>query len=107
LTLTIPITFLWTGFTALLIEHYTVLIEHQLPLQIMNFAALWWLMPRHFIPFLNTTTNIINAIQVLPTTIHSLFKPHQEHFAVTPKGKLNTKKLFIPSLLLLELLCWF
>ena len=94
MVLIIPIVFLWTGLPAIQIHHYEEVIWHQLPVLIANFGVVMWLAPRHYIPFLNTAVNTVNAIQVLPTALHSLFWPHSADFAVTPKGRMNKTKRF-------------
>ena len=96
MTLFIPIFFLWTGYPALKVHHYEDVVFHQLPVLIANFAVIMWLSPSYYIPFINTAVNTINAIQVLPTAIHSLIWPHSNDFVVTPKGELNKKKNYHP-----------
>lgn len=96
MTLLIPIFFLWTGYPALNVYHYEDVVFHQLPVLIANFTVIMWLSPSHYIPFINTAVNTVNAIQVLPTTIHSLFWPHTKEFTVTPKGVLNKQKRYHP-----------
>jgi hypothetical protein len=50
-------------------------------------------MPRHFVPLINTASNTLNAIQVLPTVINSLFSPRAKGgFGVTPKGRFGASE---------------
>lgn len=83
----IPIVFLWFGFPAVYIEHYSEIINFQLPVIFFNFAYERWVMPAHFVPLINTASNTLNSLQVLPTVINSLINPHKKGFGVTPKGK--------------------
>lgn len=93
----IPIVFLWTGVPSVYLDHYSVLINYQIPILLFNFAFEMWVMPHHFIPLLNTASNTLNAFHVFPTVINSLFSPFAKNtFGVTPKGKENAtvKKRF-------------
>lgn len=83
----IPIVFLWTGVPAVYIDHYTEIINFQIPVILFNFAYERWVMPAHFIPLINTASNTLNALQVFPTVISSLLHPYKKGFGVTPKGK--------------------
>ncbi len=92
----IPIVFLWTGVPSVYLDHYSVLLNYQLPVILFNFAYEMWIMPYHFVPLINTASNTLNAIHVLPTVINSLFDPYSKGFGVTPKGRFanNSKKRF-------------
>lgn len=95
MTLVIPLVYMWFGVESLIINHYMDLVTRLLPLQAMNFLVMWWYMPKHFVPFLNSAVNTLNAIQVIPTIISSIINPHKNHFAVTPKGKDHINKIKI------------
>lgn len=88
----IPIIFLWFGFPAVYIHHYSEIVDFQLPVVLFNFAFEMWIMPRHFVPLINTASNTLNSVQVLPTVLNSLIDPHAKGFGVTPKGKNAEKK---------------
>jgi cellulose synthase (UDP-forming) len=92
----VPLVFLWTGVSAIIIEHYSQLIAYQVPLLILDSFVVQWLVPRNYVPFLNSAVNAVNAIHVLPSMIHSLIKPHAKEikFGVTPKGSTNRKAGF-------------
>ncbi|MBX9977377.1 MAG: glycosyltransferase [Alphaproteobacteria bacterium] len=93
----IPIVFLWTGTPSVYLDHYTTLLNYQLPILLFSFSYEMWVMPRHFVPLINTASNTLNAIQVLPTVINSLFSPRAKGgFGVTPKGRFGAseKKYF-------------
>lgn len=94
----IPIVFLWTGVPSVYLDHYSTLVDYQIPVILFNFAYELWIMPGHFTPLVNTASNTLGSIQVFPTVINSLFSPHaRKAFSVTPKGRFNadeTKKTF-------------
>lgn len=85
----VPIVFLWTGYPALLITHYSQLIDYHLPAYLMNLFVTLWLAPRHYIPLLSSSVASLEAIQVIPTVIRSLVMPFEKSFGVTPKGKIG------------------
>lgn len=85
----VPIVFLWTGYPALLIGHYSELITYHFPAYLMNLFVTLWLAPRHYIPLLSSSVSSLEAIQVMPTVISSLFNPFRHAFGVTPKGNMG------------------
>jgi cellulose synthase (UDP-forming) len=85
----VPIVFLWTGFPALLITHYSELIYYHFPAYVMNLFITLWLAPRHYIPLLSSSVASLEAIQVMPTVINSLLTPFKQEFGVTPKGRMG------------------
>ncbi|MBM3468512.1 MAG: glycosyltransferase [Alphaproteobacteria bacterium] len=85
----VPIVFLWTGYPALLITHYSELIYYHFPAFLMNLFVTLWLAPRHYIPLLSSSVSSLEAIQVLPTVVSSLSTPFKNDFGVTPKGTLG------------------
>ncbi len=85
----VPIVFLWTGYPALLITHYSELIYYHFPAYLMNLFITLWLAPRHYIPLLSSSVASLEAIQVMPTVISSLVTPFKQEFGVTPKGQMG------------------
>jgi cellulose synthase (UDP-forming) len=86
-TFLVPIVFLWTGLPALILNHYSELISYHFPAFTINLFAALWLAPQHYIPLLSTSISSLEAIQVMPTVLKSLFSPFDKGFGVTPKGK--------------------
>lgn len=89
----IPIIFLWTGAPALVINHYTELINFHFPAYLMNLFVTLWLAPQHYIPLLSSSISSLEAVQVIPTILKSLFTPFVKDFGVTPKGNLGRPNL--------------
>lgn len=85
----VPIVFLWTGYPALLITHYTELVYFHFPAYLMNLFVTLWLAPRHYIPLLSSSVASLESIQVLPTVVNSLLTPFRQEFGVTPKGRMG------------------
>ncbi|MDF3033212.1 MAG: bcsAI [Alphaproteobacteria bacterium] len=85
----VPIVFLWTGFPALLITHYSELIYYHFPAYLANLFVTLWLAPRHYIPLLSSSVASLEAVQVMPTVINSLVTPFRKEFGVTPKGHMG------------------
>jgi cellulose synthase (UDP-forming) len=90
----VPIAFLWTGLPALVLTHYSELINYHFPTFVANLFVALWLAPRHYIPLLSTAISSVEAIQVIPTVLKSLFNPFDKAFGVTPKGKLGRPSYF-------------
>lgn len=85
----VPIVFLWTGFPALLLTHYSELIYYHFPAYVTNLFVTLWLAPRHYIPLLSSSVASLEAIQVMPTVVSSLVTPFKQEFGVTPKGRMG------------------
>lgn len=85
----VPIIFLWTGYPALLITHYSELIYYHFPAYLMNLFVTLWLAPRHYIPLLSSSVASLEAVQVMPTVVNSLMTPFKQEFGVTPKGQMG------------------
>jgi cellulose synthase (UDP-forming) len=89
----VPIVFLWTGCPALLINHYTELINYHFPAYLMNLFVTLWLAPQHYIPLLSSSISSLEAVQVMPTIFRSLLTPFAKDFGVTPKGNIGRPKV--------------
>jgi cellulose synthase (UDP-forming) len=85
----VPIVFLWTGYPALVITHWTELVYYHFPAYIMNLFITLWLAPRHYIPLLSSSVASLEGIQVMPTIVDSLLTPFKKEFGVTPKGRMG------------------
>ncbi len=86
LSFVIPVACLWGGLLPLLSVTADQLIAFQLPVFVALIAAMRWLAPNTYLPFLATASNLFTALRIAPTAMAALIRPFGVPFKVTPKG---------------------
>jgi cellulose synthase (UDP-forming) len=82
----IPLVYLLTGLSPLIVRDPTALAGHLLPAVMGSLGLIWWVGRAGYFPILSDAANLFMAIRVAPATIKSFVAPFAMSFRVTPKG---------------------
>ncbi|HLZ68021.1 MAG TPA: glycosyltransferase [Aliidongia sp.] len=86
LFIALPLLYLMTGTTPLVVTDSERFIAHLGPAMITGVGLIWWLARDSYCPLLTDAAQLFLAIRVAPATLLSLAKPFGLPFRVTPKG---------------------
>lgn len=82
----VPIFYLIFGLMPIIFTSFSDLMFYQGTVIVTYLLTMNWLVGRKYFPLLSTAVNVFAIFKLLPTIIHSLYKPFGQGFRVTPKG---------------------